>query len=693
MGQIWVREFTGGLDSRRMPETTAGGVLIEAVDGHITRGGEFEKRAAFVKEYELPEGTIGLAYTRLGIDVFGSDAEPQGMPLGVTYMRLPHPGESSELIDVPSFDQYGGRLYAVGVFADGSRQHYYGDVLVEDWFDGRASAAFTVSAGGAQPAVAAVGSFQITGGTLGGGNEITDIQVNSVSVIGSPVGHTGDDDTTAAAVAAEINSHTSSPDYQAYSVGPTVYIQAAVAGTAANGRAIVVTPDGDVTVDEELALAGGIDAGVSVLNSIQVNGVGIMLSPVEWAASNENTAALIVDAINSSASSPEYTAVANGAQVTILASASGDVINGAAVLFGTALGFGVTPSSGLTMSGGVNSEDTFVPGTFVLTIGSKMYSTSGPNMHFSGIQQPTRWTTEAVGAGFVDMSSESSGSEELKALARYQQYVAVFSETVIQIWYVDPDPALNRQAQVLNNTGTGSPRSVTQFGDSDVFYLNESGLRSLRARDSSNAASTADIGVPVDTLVTAKLATLTTADRDKIFGLIEPREGRFWLIIKDEIFVFSFFSGSGGTKGVSAWTMYRPGFDVEDAIVFQRRVYLRSGNSIYVYGGLGATLEYDETSARARLPYLDGDDPAKMKSFTGVDVACEGQWKIEAAMDPTNTDARDKIAIVAGTTFGVGRIGGIGQATHISMICESQGGGPAKLGSLMIHYTADGDED
>ena len=45
MGTIWIREFTGGLDARRLPETTPGGVLIKGIDGHINRGGEFEQRA------------------------------------------------------------------------------------------------------------------------------------------------------------------------------------------------------------------------------------------------------------------------------------------------------------------------------------------------------------------------------------------------------------------------------------------------------------------------------------------------------------------------------------------------------------------------------------------------------------------------------------------------------------------------
>ena len=40
MGTIWVKEFTGGLDTRRLPVTTTAGVLIKANNGHINRGGE-----------------------------------------------------------------------------------------------------------------------------------------------------------------------------------------------------------------------------------------------------------------------------------------------------------------------------------------------------------------------------------------------------------------------------------------------------------------------------------------------------------------------------------------------------------------------------------------------------------------------------------------------------------------------------
>lgn len=580
MGEIWVKEFSGGLDARRMVETTPGGILIQGSDGHLTRGGEFEKRAAFVNAYSLPPGTEGLAFTRTGLVVFGSAADP-GLPAGVTYQRLQHPDGTPVLIKVPSFDLYAGKIYAVGVFSDGSIFHFYDGVRVDDWVDGRARAAFRVTAGGS-------------------GSSIT---------------------------------------------------------------------------------------------AITVDGIAITSGAINWATSNAATASAIATNINTATTTPEYTAVAVDDQVTIIADAAGTAANGKVVAVTVASGFGVTPADGLAMAGGTAVADTFEPGEFVKTIGSKVYSTSGPNMHFSGIKIPTGWTTDNVGAGFIDMSSEASGSEQLIALAKYQNSVAVFAETVIQIWYVDPDPTLNKQSQVLNNTGTGSPKSVTQFGDNDLFYLNESGLRSLRARDASNAASTTDIGSPVDPLITAVLSNMSADARQNIIGLIEPRDGRFWLIMGDRIFVFSFFSGAS----VSAWSEYLPGFTVDEAVVFGRRVYLRSGDTIYVYGGLGNDLTYDDTEAVAQIPYLDADKPWKPKELNGIDVAAQGEWKIFTAMNPNNLEAQDAIGticdVIADTTFNQGRIPAQGKSTHFSLIFKSQGTGYAKIGSCVIHFEADGDED
>lgn len=573
MTTIWIREFTGGLDTRRMPETTPGGALIRAVNGHINRGGEFEKRAAFVPTYQLPPGeTRGIARNAGGgVVVFGHEEEPAGLPPGVAYVRLEHPSDSSiALQQVLSTTVFASRLYAVGLFADGSRHHYYDGAYVPDWFDGRARA-----------------SFRVIGGSVAGSAEVDEITVDGVSIISSGVAWTTSNVATASAIAAAINGFTSSPNYTAVASGDRVNIVAADAGTDANGRPVEIVTSGNMVV---------------------------------------------------------------------------------------------TPTDMIEMSGGGDTDDTFIPGTYVKTIGSKIYSVSGPNFHFSGVAAPTQWTTDAVGAGFVDMSSQADGAEELQAIERYQEFVAIFAQRTTLIFFVDPDPTLNRQTQVLNNTGTLSPRSVTPFGDNDLFYLDESGIRSLRARDSSNAAATTDIGIPVDTVVIEALSALTSEQRRRVYGLIEPRDGRFWLCMLDQIFVFSFFPGSR----ISAWSIYEPGFTIDDVAVSDRRVYLRSGDTIYVYGGEGNVPEYDDAEAEVWLPYLDAEAPERPKRWNAIDAAVEGEWETRVGLDPTNLGASDVVGRIGETTFGNLTHPAMGESTHVSLRFRSLGNGPARVSSAVI---------
>lgn len=702
MGVIWVKEFTGGLDTRRLPETTPAGVMIRAKDGHVTRGGEFEKRAAFVPTFSLPAGTIGLAHTRTGLVVFGHTASPT-MPSGVAYQRLQHPDGVTALASVPSYDLYDGKVYAVGVFEDGSIHHFYDGVRVEDWFDGRARASFRVLGGVALPsvpAVAATGSFTVTGGTSGAGNQIANITVGGVAIIASPVAHTGDNTTTATAVAAAINSFNSTPEYTATSTGAQVTIIAAVAGATPNGLTVLPTVGGNATVGGIVNMTGGADATPAVTSSLAallVDGVAAIGSAVSWTGTVEGTAADIAAAINSFASSPEYTATAVGDRVNIIAATAGSAANGRVVTLTVADGLSLSTVN-TSLADGADTADAFTPGTFVRTVKSKMYAVSSSLFHFSGIQAPTQWTTDAPGAGFVNMATQNSGSEELTAVARYQNLVAIFSPEVVQVWFVDPDPNLNTQSQVLSNTGTSCPQSVTQFGDSDVFYLDESGLRSLRARDSSNAAATTDIGVPIDDLIAAKLASLTLDERQQVVGLINPIDKRFWLVMKDEIFVFSFYQSAR----VSAWTTYELAaqtgdvktlFEAQQAVVWNGRVYLRGSDTIYAYGGTGTTITYDDTEAEAWLPYLDANRPTAAKDWEGIDAALTGLWEVRAATQPTDLDVDEVIARIYQTTYNLHRVSYNHSSSHLSLRLTSKGEGPAILSALAVHFAGNEDEN
>ena len=146
-----------------------------------------------------------------------------------------------------------------------------------------------------------------------------------------------------------------------------------------------------------------------------------------------------------------------------------------------------------------------------LTCKTKAHIGSASTLFFSGVNSPRKWGESGVGAGFINMSNSSGGAEILTGIDLYQGNLAAFSRRSVQIWSIDPDPANNRQGQVLLNTGAFGPGSVVSVGDIDIFYLSDSGVRSLRARDSSNAAVVNDVGTPIDSLVLADILNKTNS--------------------------------------------------------------------------------------------------------------------------------------------------------------------------------------
>lgn len=572
MGTIWLKQF-GGVDARRLPETTPSDSLIRGTDGHITRGGEFEKRAAFVPTYTLPANkTFGLAADSSSVYVFyGDNVGTPSLPAGVTGQLLA--STFGTILRAVSWDLFEDKIYVVGGTNGVDLAHFYdGAVAV-----GRAGANANVH-------------FVIESGSPG---STADVFVAGVSVTGGPVAWAGSINATAAAIAAAINSTSTSPDYTGSSAFFAFIVTAADIGTAANGRIASIVTTGTITID----------------------------------------------------------------------AASGNVL-----------------------TGGV---DGYLSGTrYVRTINLKMYTLSQTDLQFSSLENPLDWdgSLGGTGFGFIDTSMYTAGSEDLTAVVEFRGQAAVFSQRTIQLWTVASDPASNVLGQRLRNTGTSCPRSLTQFGDFDMFYLDENGLRSLRASTGlvgfSTSASTYAAGSRVDPLIVAKLRSLTETQRASVIGLIDPATGNFWLIMRDTIFVYASFPD----EGASGWTVYKPGFNISDAVVFKRRVYVRSGNTIYVYGGLATGLATDSTEAEAWTAYLDDGDPAAKKTWTSFDAAVIGEWEMSAGMSLRDTDAADSVAVISRTTYNDERIGAVGQSTHISLRFKSRGDGPAVLGACVLRY-------
>lgn len=103
--------------------------------------------------------------------------------------------------------------------------------------------------------VAATGSVTLTGGASGSVDGIT---VNGVQIMSGAVSFTTDLDTTAAAVATNINSHISVPDYTAAAVGPVITITALTAGVQTNNYVVIASTTTITASGTDMA--GGSDA-------------------------------------------------------------------------------------------------------------------------------------------------------------------------------------------------------------------------------------------------------------------------------------------------------------------------------------------------------------------------------------------------------------------------------------------------
>jgi hypothetical protein len=115
------------------------------------------------------------------------------------------------------------------------------------------------------------------------------------------------------------------------------------------------------------------------------------------------------------------------------------------------------------------------------------------------------------------------------------------------------------QRQVLRSVGTSAPGSVQSSGDADVYFLADSGIRSLKVRVATQNAMVSDVGFPVDRLIRALLATLTDAEKYAAVSCVEPLTNSYWLYIPGHagaegyVWVFSYHPESE----IAAWSRYR----------------------------------------------------------------------------------------------------------------------------------------
>ena len=321
----------------------------------------------------------------------------------------------------------------------------------------------------------------------------------------------------------------------------------------------------------------------------------------------------------------------------------------------------------------------------------------GSNLRFSAVGAPADFT--GTGSGLIDVTSADFGSADLVGLESYYSNLALFGIRSVQIWQMDPDPAANQLVQVIGNIGLLGGNAHARYGSGDILFLADTGIRSLRARDSSGAATQGDIGTPIDELVREMRRALSPGDLDKLSGLVDPSSGCVWFVWKTKAVVLSYYP----VANVTAWSVFEFGFSAEYATVVGNRVLLRdAANNVFIYGATAAegtpidpltsimgphAAEYDDSQMTVTTPMFDFGKPGHFKTFTGLDLACDGVIHVDVNYDPNprNAGAWSQVITVHDNTFGQGRVPLEGYSTHIGLRFRSTQGF-SRVGAIAIHY-------
>jgi hypothetical protein len=646
-----VKSFEKGIDTRKLLDTTEAGALLDARDCHITLGGELEKRAAFVVMGTLPSTTVGLWVTEGRVyHTWGTAATPPaGLPAGTVYHPIPEPVHGTPLVRILSVEEFSGDLYVIAQYADEDVVHWWKDAPVTipppppvETEGGGEAETPTASTPENKPQV----SLTLLPAIYLSGITPTEIEIYHLHLVAPS---------------------------STYNFGPSGTIDAYSFLTFTGTR--FDRPAGSVTVTYTPGPTGGAAAAAALQDECNFVSNALTAQPKLFAQAGTGGSILFwVDV-----ASPLY----NGWRIEVRGGALREAI-------GTLSG-GVTPTGGtLYKSPGLRSfpEEVGMPmdlGTFAIAHNYRMFSVQSSKLRFSETKDPAVWTDSVLGALQIDHTMVTNRAPVLVSMADYGGDLAVFGLRHVFIWHIEvnnPDQDFKRQT--IHGTGTFAPHSVTPWGQTDVMYLDISGIRSLRARDSSEQAFAADLGNMIDELVKEKVATLTDNQKKfNVWGIVEPRSGRLWMAMLNKFFVLSFYP----TSRIAAWTWY----DATSAPVDYMNssddtVYWRSGNNIMAYGGIAGDT-YDATEALARVPYIDAGKPATSKNWTGLDAAIYGTWEVRGSFDPTIPTALDLLANITKSTYQQQKIAVNGESPALSLELKTTFIGPARIGNASLHYT------
>ncbi len=536
-------------------------------------------------------------------------AQTDSLSAPFVYQQLVHPSVSvfgiaydasyHEMTAVVSSQCYLGKALVLATYSDGYTFLFYDGTPVMSSYSGIVLHGYTVNTVGTPAAgtEATVNRDLVNGFlTIPGWYGIPGVLINGVPLSGMNAAPL--DIVTTSSFPGKVDGCVLAPVSQTFTIDKTLTTSAGILEFALGGTSVAASAGTAATTVYAVSGTGGDQYQIYIpVTSASTIYYWVVIN-LNWAVSNANTAGLIVTAINAKTALHGFSA-ANGGTANVTISApipqnstlsawpnpqptytwNAAIIRKTGVGSSSAFGTGTVAipalgqyeyflfdnawvtgdtwslevtSTGATFTVGRGNLPTWVTGATVplpnamYVFNEQAFLANGNQFNYSSPGDPTGWEQQNTNAGFTPYTSQFGHQDAVQAFAAYQSQLAVFGRRSVQIWNWSASPSSQSKSQTLANIGTLAPLSVAGLGDLDVMFMADTGIRSLRAKATTNNAFVNDIGSPIDALITP-----TTTD----CAGVEPTEGRYLCYnTEGQIYVLSYFP----TNQIVAWSSYVP---------------------------------------------------------------------------------------------------------------------------------------
>lgn len=243
-------------------------------------------------------------------------------------------------------------------------------------------------------------------------------------------------------------------------------------------------------------------------------------------------------------------------------------------------------------------------------------STNNTTVYWSDLLTGVKWDTGSSGS--IDISKVwPDGADEITALAVHNGIIAIFGKRQILLYTGADDPATMQLADTIVGIGCISRDSVQVTG-TDLIFLSDSGVRSLKRTIQEKSAPITDISKNVRT----ELTTYTNSETQNMFSVYSPEEAFYLLHLPTTGITYCFDMRTplqDGSHRVTQWNSIQP----------QALCRTRSGDLLLGKGqGIAKHDGYQDNGVGYQMNYftnyIDFGAPSNLKLLKNLKITVIG---------------------------------------------------------------------